>query len=338
MTVVSTRRMPGEWEHHSATWIFWPTSAERYVYGSLASFAEVRSAFVCLIDVLSAFEPVYLGVDPTVIEEAKAAVGRRATIHEIPMDDAWARDTAPTFILENGHPEAICWRFAGWGGRFEPYAKDAKAAASVAEIMNVDHFSSPLELEGGAINSDGRGSLLTTAPVLNDPRRNHGQDSGFCEAALQEALGVSRLIALPAGFSGDDTGGHVDVVATFDPLGRVLLNHCKDWNDPNSGGTADNATFLKDLEIEVIRIPQPAAEFFGNGRLPFSYLNHYLCNDGLILPRFGDKKDDYVRDLMAEVYPDRDMVQFDARPFYSGGGGLHCVTQPVFSGKAYFDQ
>lgn len=323
-------RFPGEWEPHAATWVFWPTRAEQYLYGGASAFAEVRAAFLRLVDILAAFEPVRVGADPANEEEARSVLGRRAEVVPVPLDDAWARDAAPTFLAGGSAKTAVRWRLTGWGGRFGPCAKDAEAAVRVAAREGATLREGGLALEGGAIHSDGRGTVLTTAAVLHDPGRGAEGAAGQRRERLAAALGAERVLELPAGFAGDDTGGHVDVVAAFSPDGAVLLNDCGEPADPNAAGSRRNAECLRAEEREVVAVPQPEARFAGGDRLAYSYLNFYPCNGAVLVPAFGDRRDGYARGLIAERYPGREPVAMDARPFYLGGGGIHCVTQPVF--------
>ncbi|MBC2603477.1 agmatine deiminase family protein [Puniceicoccus vermicola] len=325
----NTRRMPAEWEPHAGTWIFWPTRPEQYLYGSASDFSTVRDAFQKLVDVLCSFEPVKVGADASVRQEAESILGRRATVHEFPLDDAWARDAAPTFIFENNDLAALCWRFTGWGGRFGPIEADAKASSRIAEGMGLLIIRSKLALEGGGIHSNGQGTILTTTPVLEDPGRNPGVPSNELQEQLATTLGASHIVSLPRAYAGDDTGGHIDVIAAFAPSGAVLINDCTDSSDPNVEGSRENIRTLKAAGLEVISVPQPEARYAGGDRLAYSYLNFYLCNGGVIAPIFGDKKDDYFCGLLEEHFPDREVVPIDARPFYLGGGGIHCVTQQI---------
>lgn len=322
-------RMPAEWERHAGTWIFWPTRAEQYLYGSASDFSEVRGAFCRLIDILSAFEPIHVGAAPAVRAEAESILGRRATIHEMPLDDAWARDAAPTFVTDAGSLAAVCWRFTGWGGRFGPIENDGDAGVRIAEGMKVSVIRPELGMEGGGIHSNGNGTILTTAPVLYDSGRNPNLSQSEARGRLAEVLGANRVVVLPGIFNGDDTGGHVDVIAAFSPSGAVLLNDCEDRSDPNHVSSRENRAALISEKLEVVSVPQPAARFSGQERLAFSYLNFYVCNGAVIAPIFDDRKDDYCCGLPAERFPDHEVIPLDARPFYLGGGGIHCVTQQI---------
>jgi len=323
-------RYPGEWERHKATWIFWPTDAGQYLYGGAADFTLIRTSFLRLVDVLSTFEPVRVGVDPAGFEEARSLIGQRAEVFPLPLDDAWARDAAPTFLAGQEEPLAVCWKFTGWGGRFGPFEKDAKAAERIAIREKARVRKPDFAMEGGGILSDGEGTVLSTAPVLRDSGRSGGSEAADRASRLAAILEADRLLELPCGFDGDDTGGHVDVVAAFAPDGSVLLNDCREADDPNAAGTRRNRKYLEEEGREVVPVPQPEARFSGKERLAYSYLNFYPANDCVIVPRFGDRKDDWILGLIAERFPGREPVSMDARPFTLGGGGIHCVTQPVF--------
>jgi len=321
------RRFPAEWEKHEATWIFWPTKAEAYLYGSVSDYRLVLESFTRLVDVISAFEKVHVVASPEKREEAESWLGKRALIHTMDINDAWARDAAPTFIKSKESLTAVCWTFTGWGGRFSPFDKDAKVGASIAEAIGVSTLPVDFALEGGGVHSNGAGSLLTTDAVLFDPGRNIAQEKDQICADLQNILGAEKILSLPGAFDGDDTGGHVDVVAAFHPDGMILLNNCLEHRDPNYQSTAENRTYLKSGNQEVTLIPQPEAIFSGKDRLAHSYLNFYICNDALLLPAFGSSLDQRVQAQFRELFPNREIVLLEARPFYWGGGGIHCVTQ-----------
>tara|TARA_R100000027_G_scaffold35774_2_gene26281 strand:+ start:9708 stop:10679 length:972 start_codon:yes stop_codon:yes gene_type:complete len=321
--------MPAEWEPHQGTLIYWPTNPNQYLYGSASDFKNVQDSFLRLVDVVSAHESVYVVADPSSRDEAESILGRRATIHSFPLDDAWARDAAPTIVHDDGGRAAVCWRFTGWGGRFSPIAHDARAAQNAADCLEIPSIVSKLGLEGGGVHSNGQGTLLTTTAVLGDPNRNPGRTFPELQKELALTLGASKVVSLPRGFDGDDTGGHVDVIASFAPDGVVLLNECTDSNDPNIEGSKENRRALTEEKLDVVSVPQPAARFSGGDRLAYSYLNFYPCNGAVIAPSFGDTKDDYFCGLLEEFFPDREIISIDARAFYLGGGGIHCVTQPI---------
>jgi len=205
-----------------------------------------------------------------------------------------------------------------------------------------------LGMEGGGIHSDGQGTILTTAPVLYDPGRrcfrsigSHADENAAEEPfhqelskLLLETLGAEEAIILPGVFDGDDTGGHVDVIAAFAPDGAVLLNDCKDHADPNHWAMLANAKLLRELGRDVVPIPQPEAVFNGGDRLAYSYLNFYPCNGAVLVPTFGQHRDEHAQGILRERFPEHEIIPLDARPFYLGGGGIHCVTQPVPFGRS----
>lgn len=327
------RRFPAEWERHAATWIFWPRGAERYLYGTPSDYREVRAGFVRLIDLLAAFEPdVHLVADPSREEEARSAVGARARLHLLPLDDAWARDTAPSFVEEGDNRTelvAVCWRFNGWGERFAPWEKDAAVGPAVASLCGVRAEASSLAWEGGAVATDGAGRLLTTAPVLADPGRLGGHSVEDAAGELRRALGGRELLVLPEGLEGDDTGGHVDQVAAWAPSGVVLVPDAEGLSGEPRRRALANEAFLRERGVETVELPFPDPVVHRGERLAASYLNFYPVNDGLLAPAFGQpRKDERARAILGEHFPDREILAVESRPFLLGGGGLHCLTQP----------
>lgn len=324
------RIFPAEWERHEATVLFWPTRPEAYLYAGRNAWTEVSDCFRRIVDVACAFEPVVVFADPANAPEARSIVGNRATVVACPLNDAWARDAGPTIIHTGGGRLALDWRFTGWGGRFAPYDSDDQAAARVAAHFEIPAERIDLACEGGAIHSNGAGTILTTGVVLMDAGRNPGKSQAEVESRLSCALGAERVIWLPAGFDGDDTGGHIDVIAAFADPGTILLLDAK-GDDPNRPLMEQNARFLANVapEFELLRVPSPTMDYSAGSRLAHSYLNFYMVNGGLLLPTFGDALDDYVTGLMAEIFPQREIVPVESRPLYLGGGGIHCVTQQI---------
>ena len=327
------RRFPAEWESHAATWIFWPRGADRYLYGSAADYREVRAAFVQLIDVLAAFEPaVELGVDPSREAEARAEVGGRARVHALPLDDAWARDTGPSFVVEGEDPPGlvgVCWSFNGWGQRFAPWERDAAVGRAVARLAGARAEESPLAWEGGAVATDGTGRLLTTAPVLEDPGRLGGRSAEETATALQGSLGGRELLVLPEGMEGDDTGGHVDQVAAWAPTGVVLVPEATGLAGEARRRALANEAYLRERGVETVGLPAPDPVLHRGEPLAASYLNFYPVNAGLLVPAFGQPgPDERARAILGEHFPDREIIGIESRPFLLGGGGLHCLTQP----------
>jgi agmatine deiminase len=327
------RRFPAEWEPHAATWIFWPRGAERYLYGTAGDYREVRAGFVRLIDVLAAFEPtVELVVDPSQEQEARAEAGRRARLHALPLDDAWARDTAPSFVLAGEATRervAVCWSFNGWGQRFTPWERDAAVGEEIAFLSGARLERSPLAWEGGAMATNGSGRLLTTAPVLQDPARRGERTAEEVATELQGVLGADELLVLPEGMQGDDTGGHVDQVAAWTPTGVVLVPEADHLTGEERRRALDNEDYLRERGVQTVRLPSPDPVLHRGRRLTASYLNFYPVNDGLLVPAFGQPgPDERARAILGEHFPNREIVGIESRPFLLGGGGLHCLTQP----------
>lgn len=331
-------RMPAEWEPHEATWLIWPRSAKHWLYGSAADFEAICETFARLVDVAAAFEPIRVVVHPGGEEEVRSRIGGRAELLSIPCHDAWARDILPTFVREvpptgTGGLVGIDWVFNGWGGKFGPWEEDDRLAGRLAKALAIPTRRSCLTAEGGALHVDGAGCFLGTEGVWFDPGRNPNQSREAVEAELRRCLGVDRFRWLPHGFEGDDTGGHVDVIAAFAAPGRILHAVASTPSDPNHRLFRENILRIRQPggengpPMEVIKVPTPEPVRRDGVRLPYSYLNFSFLNDAVLLPAFGVPMDHWVRDQFRELFPDREIVSIESRPLYLGGGGIHCVTQ-----------
>lgn len=333
-------KMPPEWAPHEATWLIWPSRASHWLYGSAAEFDSVRRTFVRLIDTIAAFEPVRLIVAPGEVKAVPVEVQGRVEIVELPVNDAWARDVLPTFVEEVGgdpHGAAgvvgIDWSFNGWGGRFPPWEVDDALAGKLLDKLALKRVRSSLNAEGGAIHVNGNGCFLGTEKTFLGNGRNENWSREAVEAELRRCLGVTDFLWLPFGFSGDDTGGHVDVVAAFGAERLILHAACDPSDESNYRSLAGNRETIlayRDGErkgFDCVKVPTPPPCFHRGQRLTFSYLNFYLINGAVVLPSFGIAMDHRVRDQFREFFPSREIVSVAASALYLGGGGIHCVTQ-----------
>jgi len=339
-------RMPAEWEPHEATWMIWPHDSKHWLYGSAADFESVCDTFARLVDLAAAFEPIRVVVHPGDEERVRSRIGERAELFSLPCNDAWARDILPTFVHEVGADEpgkvvGIDWIFNGWGGKFGPWEEDDRLAGRLAGLLGLGTRRSSLTAEGGALHVNGAGCFLGTKGTWFDPGRNPGWSPERLEGELRRCLGVDRFLWLDHGFEGDDTGGHVDVIAAFAGPERILHAAAATPSDPNDRSFRENVAALRRAlesgqpSIDVIEVPTPEPVRRDGIRLPYSYLNFSFLNDAVLLPAFGVPLDRWVRDQFRELFPDREIVSVEARPLYLGGGGIHCVTQqqPRAEGK-----
>ena len=338
MQQAATSRFPAEWEPHSRTWLFWPADPEKWLYGSEAEHEDVIAAFVAVGRAILEDEELAVAGPPSAEPLVRKVLG--AGVHFLPLDldDAWARDAAPSFVQTPGGGLAgVDWVFNGWGGRFVPHDRDARAAEQILAALGLPRIASPLIAEGGAIHGDGAGTVYVTRPVLLHPGRNASRGEAWCEEQLRGALGANRVVWLPSGYPGDDTGGHVDVVLLPAPGNRVLLAAAED-GDPAAAAFRANRDFFSALpasgRAEVVSLPVPPPSDRrvrspeGVILVPYSYCNAAITNGAVLAPVFRSAvADDRAAGILAESFPSRRILPVDARALYRGGGGIHCINQ-----------
>lgn len=330
-------RMPAETAPHDRMWMAFPRP--NITFGAGQPEAE-SAAWAAVANAIAAFEPVTMLVDPVALPTARRLLDGSITIVEQPLDDAWLRDSGPTFVQDaEGRLGAVDWAFNGWGDHeWSPWAKDRLVGAAVGDLAGAAPVPSLLVNEGGGIHVDGEGTVLLTETVQLDPRRNPYADRARVEAELARTIGATRAVWLPRGLTRDyeryGTSGHVDICATIPSPGRVLLH---DQRDPAHPDHAVSALLRETLEqavdaagrsFEIVPLPAPATLRDDEGFVDWSYVNHVVVNGGVIACGFGDERADAVaRDVLAEAYPGRRVVSIDARAIFACGGGIHCITQ-----------
>lgn len=331
-------RMPAEWEPHSATWISWPHNAATWP----GLLGEVEAAMVRVVAALAESEPVRINVVGEAHERhVRRLLEARAPVHEIifhriPTNDAWCRDHGPLFVA--GHRSelmALDFEFNAWGGKYSPYDADAAAGEAMAIALGVPRFAPGMVLEGGSVDVNGAGALLTTAQCLLNPNRNPQFDRAVIEARLDNALHAPRVIWLEGGIDGDDTDGHVDSVARFVDSNRVVAAVERNGDDPNHRPLAANRERLASARLaagerlDVVEVPMPAPLFRRGRRLPASYANFYVANEVVVVPQFGCPQDAPAREVLGHCFPGRPVVPVDCRNVVVGLGAVHCLTQQV---------
>jgi agmatine deiminase len=316
--------MPAEWARHRRTWMCWPCRTEAWDGEDV--LARAKAAYAAVARAIARHEPVVMAARPGDAQEAKAATG--VDVWPVALDDSWARDIGPTFLTGRGLA-AVTWRFNAWGGKYTPYDQDAQFAARVSERETVSVFRAPLVCEGGAIHSDGQGTLLTTEQCLLNPNRNPGLDKDAVTRILCDFTGAQRVIWLGAGFSDGETDGHVDNIACFAAPGRVIVGVPDSKSHPDHAPVAEAIRRLKAEGMDVVEIVQPhIIRHDSKGRLlQTSYINFYICNSGVIMPVFGDKNDMNAISTIKGCFPGRDVTTVPALDIVQGGGGIHCITQ-----------
>ncbi|MET1079844.1 MAG: agmatine deiminase [Pseudomonas sp.] len=346
--------MPAEWAPHSRTWMVWPERPDNWRLGG----KPAQTAFTAVAKAIADFEPVTVCVSAGQYENARARLDHPAIrVVEISTDDAWVRDTGPTFVTDGqGGLRGIDWAFNAWGGfdggLYAPWQRDDQVASKILEIEGCSRYRTEgFVLEGGSIHVDGEGTLITTEECLLNRNRNPHLDRQQIEAVLHEHLAVDKVIWLPEGLFNDETDGHVDNFCCFVRPGEVLLAWTDDQQNPNYPRCQAALRVLENVEdacgrrltVHKMPIPGPlyatAEECAGvdlvsgsqernpSSRLAGSYVNFLIVNGGIIAPKFDDPMDLVAESLLKRLFPQHQVVMVPGREILLGGGNIHCITQ-----------
>ena len=329
-----TWTMPAEWHPHERTWMAFPPSGPTVADLDEAGVLEVRRAWAAVANAVVGFEPVTMAVHPDDAEVARTLLDPRVEILETLLDDAWMRDMGPTFVHDaDGTVAAVDWIFNGWGAaEWASWDNDQLVGRFVGEHAGAAVERSPLTNEGGGIHVDGEGTVLVTETVQLDPGRNPGWTKEQVEAELRRLLGVDDVVWLKRGLTRDyetfGTRGHVDIVAAFASPGVILYHDQRNAEHPDHEVCAEVRQILEQAgPWRLVPVPAPDVLPDEHGWVDYSYINHYVCNGGVILCAFDDPGDERAAAILREAYPDREVVLVDARAIFSRGGGIHCITQ-----------
>jgi len=333
-------RMPAEWERHEATWLSWPRP-EGISFPGL--YARIPALWVRMAAELAAGELVRVNVldeaDERAVRAELAAVPgldpERVVLHRVPTDEPWCRDHGPIFVVRADPPAlaVVDWGYNAWGGKYPPYDRDDRVPAAVAAILGVPRFAPGMILEGGSIDVNGRGTVLTTEACLLNPNRNPALGRAAIERRLADFLGAPAVVWLGDGIAGDDTDGHVDDIARFVGPRTVLAAVEPDPADPNHAPLADNLARLRAARdqdgraLDIVALPMPGAVAREGHRLPASYANFYVANAVVLVPTFAHRNDAAALEIIARCFPGRRVAGIDARELVWGLGAFHCVTQ-----------
>jgi len=319
--------MPAEFARHERTVICWPARSE--IYGTRLD--EAQTAHAALANTISGYEPVTMITNPHDLLSARRACAESVEVVGLEIDDAWFRDSGPNYVIENGELIATCWQFNGWGEKFVPFDKDATIASRWAAQAGHKTRKIEMVLEGGSLNVDGAGTLITTEQCLLNPNRNPKLSREQINEKLCRELGQQQVVWLPFGLAlDDDTDGHVDNVASFIGPKTVIMQGCDDKNEPDFVRCAANIAVAKDAGLIVREIPVLPFVVTDGVRATVPYLNFYICNGAVIVPVCGHDADSEMLALLGEYVPDRDIVGLEIGAILAhGGGGIHCITQQV---------
>jgi agmatine deiminase len=303
------------------------------------TLSRARHAWVQVARTIARYEAVVVLADPADAGLAQAMLGSHITVHGVPLDDAWIRDSGPTFVHgSDGRVEAVDWIFNGWGAQdWAQWSNDEHVGERVAEFAGTPLHASALVNEGGGFHIDGRGTLLLTETVQLDPGRNPTATRQSVEAEMHARLGTTHAVWLPRGLSRDyeefGTRGHVDIVAAFTAAGSVLVHRQDDRHHPDYEVTRlirasiEAAVDADGNDFTIIDVPAPTVIRHDDEFVDWSYINHYVANNVVILCAFDDPNDAVAAEILADAYPGRTIELVDARDIFAFGGGIHCITQ-----------
>ena len=347
--------MPAEWAEQRQAWMVWPERTDNWRLGAKpaqAAFAEVMHA-------IARYQPLTVGVSAAQFENASEQLSASANIRVVEMsnNDAWVRDTGPTFVINGkGETRGVDWRFNAWGGfdggLYFPWDRDDQVARKICQLEQVARYrTDDFVLEGGSIHVDGEGTVITTEECLLNTNRNPHLTRADIEATLAQHLNIEKVIWLPEGLFNDETDGHVDNFCCFTKPGEVLLCWTDDKADPNysrcqaAWEVLQHATDAKGRPLNVVKMPIPGPIFATTAecqgidqvagtqprdpsiRLAGSYVNFLIINGAIIAPCFDDEKDPIAKEILASCFPNRDIVMVPGREILLGGGNIHCITQ-----------
>jgi agmatine deiminase len=335
--------MPPEWAPHQATWISWPHKRESWP----GKFEPVEPVMVKAVAALSRSETVRINVlhqrhQEHVQELFSGKVDPvRVVFHQFPTNDAWCRDHGAIFVTRAAERDrllALDFHFNAWGGKYPPFDLDDAVPARMAAALGVPTCAVDMVLEGGSIDVNGRGALLTTEQCLLHPNRNPHLGREAIEQNLRSSLGVQQIIWLGEGIVGDDTDGHIDDLTRFVSEDTVVTVVETDRKDENYAPLAENRERLDQVRLangrglNVIELAMPRPLQFKGDRLPASYANFYIGNRIVLMPAFNDPADEPNRLKLAGCFPGREVVAIDCSDLVLGLGTFHCLTQqvPVF--------
>lgn len=346
--------MPAEWYPHQQTWMLWPERSDNWRDNA----KPAQAAFCQVARAIAAFEAVTVGVSPAAWKSAEQCLKHPAIrLLEISNNDAWIRDTGPTFLLHpTGELRGVDWKFNAWGGElgglYSDWADDDLVASKVLHAEQVQGYrTDDFVLEGGAIHVDGEGTLITTEECLLNKNRNPHLSRCEIERYLCDYLNVSHIIWLPQGLANDETDGHVDNFCCFIAPAQVLLAWTDQPENPNYHRCRDALAILEKsvdaqgrrLTVHKMLLPNPiyptpeecAQIATQAGTLPrspdkghaASYINFLIVNGGIIAPSFDDPCDAPAQALLEQLFPDRQVIMIPSREIILGGGNIHCITQ-----------
>ena len=339
-------RMPAEWEPHTATWLSWP---RREGISFPDSFDCVMPALRAMVEALIESEQVCINIcngahQAQAREVLRGLPMEQISFHLVPTNEPWCRDHGPIFLTRDLDAQpatgrirrdklaVVDWDYNAWGNKYPPFDLDEVAPTRVAEILDVPVFYPGMILEGGAIDVNGAGALLTTESCLLNKNRNPSLSRDEIEQRLRDYLGVRDILWLGDGIAGDDTDGHIDDLARFVSEKTVITVVEENRADENYEPLQENLARLQAMKIngrgtEVLTVPMPKKIMREGLRMPATYANFYIANSCVLVPTFADPADEAALSILRESFPNRRVIGIDCRELIWGLGAFHCLTQ-----------
>ena len=330
--------MPAEWEKHEGTLLAWPHNPITWE----GILKEAENIWLQMIEALHTGEKIFLLVNDAVGEKRVRALLQKRQINlgqivflRLTTGDVWLRDSAPIFVKSKDKRAAVQWIFNAWGEKYDDIMVDKGLSERISVALKEKGFSSGIVLEGGSIDVNGKGTLLTTEQCLLNRNRNPMLTKAEIEHYLKDYLGVKHVVWLKEGVAGDDTDGHVDDFARFVNETTVVCAFEAHESDDNYAVLKRNYELLQKSvnqdgkKLTVVKLPMPRLVRGREGRLPASYANFYIGNKAVVVPIFNDKNDQKALEILQNFFPDRKVVGIRSEKIVEGFGGLHCVTQQV---------
>jgi len=330
-------RMPAEWEPHVGTWLAWPRCEGISFPGN---YEDILPAFSEMVGAISSDEKVFINVwDNKMEDEACEVLSSHNTLnanvhfHHFKSYEPWIRDHGPIFITNKTDRAVVNCGYNAWGEKYPPFDLDNKIPEQIGKLRSLKQFRPDIILEGGSVDVNGNGTLLTTESCLLNPNRNPNLSRGNIENYLNDYLGTSNILWLSEGIEGDDTDGHIDVLARFVDTNTILTVFEENCNDANFHPLQKNLSRLQGMRNEdgdpfnITKVPMPSAVFHKGERMPASYANFYITNKSVIVPTYRDSNDDTAINIIQSKFPSRKVIGIDSTDLIWGLGSFHCLTQ-----------
>ncbi len=333
--------MPAEWARHEATWLTYPKNPDSWP----GKIETIYPSYHLFVKTLAEGERVHINVDDeAMLKHVKEELEKidcnmqNISLHIIPSNDAWCRDHGPAFLLNHNDSKSraiVNWNHNAWGGKY-PYELDTEVPVHIHNLMpDLPLFSPGIVMEGGSIDVNGCGDLLTTTSCLLNPNRNPHLNQDQIEGYLRDYYGVENIIWLGEGIVGDDTDGHVDDLTRFVSPDTILTVVEEDTWDENYEPLQKNLRMLKRCRLAngkqptIVEMPMPDVVFYDNQRLPASYANFYIANDKVIFPTYRCLADNEAAYILEACFPDREIIGIDSTDIIWGLGSFHCLSQQM---------